>query len=184
GPGRAAVLRRLPGEPRPERGAPRSPEAAVSPRRRLELLREPRGDLRRGGAPGATVPPPGFGPCRVAQAPRRDPPGRPPRAVPRQRDGGARGRLGMRHVLLAPAREAPPGCCPGDRIIARLSQLEAALDSGKIRAGGILAAGEGSRLRGDGWSMAKPLVPVEGVPLIERVLSNFLAAGIETVAVI
>ena len=102
----------------------------------------------------------------------------------RQRDMEGARRLGMRHVLLAPDPEAPPGCCPGDRIIARLSQLEAALDSGKIRAGGILAAGEGSRLRGDGWSMAKPLVPVEGVPLIERVLSNFLAAGIETVAVI
>src|SRR5262249_3697147 len=102
----------------------------------------------------------------------------------RQRDMEGARRLGMRHVLLAPDPEAPPGCCPGDRIIARLSQLEAALDSGKIRAGGILAAGEGSRLRGDGWSTAKPLVPVEGVPLIERVLSNFLAAGIETVAVI
>jgi NDP-sugar pyrophosphorylase family protein len=62
--------------------------------------------------------------------------------------------------------------------------LEAVLDSGKIRAGGVLAAGEGSRLRVDGWSMAKPLVPVEGVALIERVLSNFLAAGVETIAVI
>jgi NDP-sugar pyrophosphorylase family protein len=53
-----------------------------------------------------------------------------------------------------------------------------------IRAGGILAAGEGSRLRRDGWTMAKPLVPVEGVPLVEHVIENFLAAGVERLAVI
>jgi FMN phosphatase YigB (HAD superfamily)/GTP:adenosylcobinamide-phosphate guanylyltransferase len=102
----------------------------------------------------------------------------------RPRDMEGARRLGMRHILLAPDPEAPPGCCPADPIIARLSDLEAVLDSGKIRAGGILAAGEGSRLRVDGWSMAKPLVPVEGVALIERVLSNFLAAGVESIAVI
>jgi NDP-sugar pyrophosphorylase family protein len=56
--------------------------------------------------------------------------------------------------------------------------------SGSIRAGGIIAAGEGSRLREDGWAMAKPLVPVEGVPLIEHVIGNFLEAGIETLAII
>lgn len=54
----------------------------------------------------------------------------------------------------------------------------------QIRAGGILAAGEGSRLRRDGWTMAKPLVPVEGVPLVEHVIGNFLAAGVERLAVI
>jgi NDP-sugar pyrophosphorylase family protein len=54
----------------------------------------------------------------------------------------------------------------------------------RIRAGGILAAGEGSRLREDGWAMAKPLVPVEGVPLIEHVIANFLAAGIDNLAII
>jgi len=54
----------------------------------------------------------------------------------------------------------------------------------RIRAGGILAAGEGSRLREDGWAMAKPLVPVEGVPLIEHVIGNFLAAGIDNLAII
>jgi NDP-sugar pyrophosphorylase family protein len=57
------------------------------------------------------------------------------------------------------------------------------VSSGGIRAG-ILAAGEGSRLREDGWAMAKPLVPVEGVPLIEHVIGNFLEAGIETLAII
>ncbi len=53
-----------------------------------------------------------------------------------------------------------------------------------IRAGGILAAGEGSRLRHAGWEMPKPLVPVAGVPLIGHVIENFLAAGIRTLDVI
>jgi len=53
-----------------------------------------------------------------------------------------------------------------------------------IRAGGILAAGEGSRLRADGWAVAKPLVPVDGVPLVEHAIENLLAAGIERLAVI
>jgi NDP-sugar pyrophosphorylase family protein len=58
------------------------------------------------------------------------------------------------------------------------------VSAGGIRTGGILAAGEGSRLREDGWAMAKPLVPVEGVPLIEHAIGNFLAAGIEDLAII
>jgi NDP-sugar pyrophosphorylase family protein len=53
-----------------------------------------------------------------------------------------------------------------------------------IRAGAILAAGEGSRLREDGWMMSKPLVPVEGVPLIEHVVENFLAARIGRLSII
>ena len=53
-----------------------------------------------------------------------------------------------------------------------------------IRAGGILAAGEGSRLRRDGFNIPKPLVPVAGVPLIEQVLGNFAAAGVTSVAII
>jgi NDP-sugar pyrophosphorylase family protein len=53
-----------------------------------------------------------------------------------------------------------------------------------IRAGAILAAGEGSRLREDGWTMSKPLVPVKGVPLIEHVVENFLAAGIGSLSII
>ena len=44
--------------------------------------------------------------------------------------------------------------------------------------GGIIAAGEGRRLREDGFAMPKPLVPVAGVPLIEATLRNFLAAGV------
>lgn len=51
-------------------------------------------------------------------------------------------------------------------------------------AGGIIAAGEGSRLRAAGFAVPKPLVPIAGVPLLEGVLRNFLAAGIEPVTVI
>jgi NDP-sugar pyrophosphorylase family protein len=51
-----------------------------------------------------------------------------------------------------------------------------------IAAGGVIAAGEGSRLQALGRS--KPLVPVAGVPLVERVLSNFAAAGVSGVSII
>lgn len=50
--------------------------------------------------------------------------------------------------------------------------------------GAILAAGDGNRLRTDGWPMHKPLVPVAGVPLIGHVLGNFVAAGIRRIAII
>ena len=49
-------------------------------------------------------------------------------------------------------------------------------------AGGLIAAGEGSRLASLG--RPKPLVEVAGVPLLARVLSNFEAAGIARVAII
>jgi len=52
----------------------------------------------------------------------------------------------------------------------------------RIAAGGVIAAGEGSRLRA--LSAPKPLVEVAGRPLIEHVLSNFVAAGISPIAVI
>jgi NDP-sugar pyrophosphorylase family protein len=51
-----------------------------------------------------------------------------------------------------------------------------------IAAGGVIAAGEGSRLKS--LSRPKPLVPVAGVPLLERVLANFKAAGISRAALI
>ncbi len=50
--------------------------------------------------------------------------------------------------------------------------------------GGIIAAGEGRRLREDGWTMPKPLVPVAGVPLLETVVRNFAAAGITSIVAI
>jgi NDP-sugar pyrophosphorylase family protein len=50
--------------------------------------------------------------------------------------------------------------------------------------GGIIAAGEGRRLREAGFTVPKPLVPVAGVPLIDGVIRNFLAADIATLTVI
>jgi NDP-sugar pyrophosphorylase family protein len=50
--------------------------------------------------------------------------------------------------------------------------------------GGIIAAGEGSRLRRGGFRMPKPLVPVAGVPLIESVIRNFEAAHIAPLVII
>jgi len=50
--------------------------------------------------------------------------------------------------------------------------------------GGIIAAGEGRRLRESGFTVPKPMVPVAGVPLIEGVIRNFLAAGIVSLTVI
>jgi NDP-sugar pyrophosphorylase family protein len=50
--------------------------------------------------------------------------------------------------------------------------------------GGIIAAGDGSRLRHAGWTMPKPLVPVAGVPLIEAVIRNFGAARVAPLRII
>jgi NDP-sugar pyrophosphorylase family protein len=47
---------------------------------------------------------------------------------------------------------------------------------------GIIAAGDGSRLREGGFALPKPLVPVGGVPLLERVLRGLIEAGVEEVA--
>lgn len=53
-----------------------------------------------------------------------------------------------------------------------------------IDRGGIIAAGEGSRLRAAGIDTPKPLVEVAGRPLIGWVADNFRAAGICRLAVI
>lgn len=53
-----------------------------------------------------------------------------------------------------------------------------------LRRGGIIAAGEGRRLRAAGWALPKALVPVAGTPLVERVIRNFQAAGIASLVII
>jgi NDP-sugar pyrophosphorylase family protein len=50
--------------------------------------------------------------------------------------------------------------------------------------GGIIAAGDGSRLRAAGYALPKPLVPVAGKPLLRHVVENFHAAGIRSLTVI
>jgi NDP-sugar pyrophosphorylase family protein len=50
--------------------------------------------------------------------------------------------------------------------------------------GAIIAAGEGSRLRADGYRVPKPMVEVAGLPLIGAVLRNFTTAGITAITII
>jgi NDP-sugar pyrophosphorylase family protein len=50
--------------------------------------------------------------------------------------------------------------------------------------GGIIAAGQGSRLRADGYRVSKPMVPVAGRPLIELALDRFRAAGVGRLTII
>ncbi len=53
-----------------------------------------------------------------------------------------------------------------------------------IRQGAVIAAGEGSRLLGDGFAPHKPLVSVAGTPLVAHVLGNLCAAGLCRVSII
>ena len=58
------------------------------------------------------------------------------------------------------------------------------MTSEPMLSGGIIAAGEGTRLRQAGWMVPKPMVPVAGVPLIESTIRNFIAAGITRLSII
>ena len=49
---------------------------------------------------------------------------------------------------------------------------------------GIISAGEGSRLASEGFSQPKPLVPICGVPMIERLIRIMNATGADKIAVI
>jgi NDP-sugar pyrophosphorylase family protein len=49
---------------------------------------------------------------------------------------------------------------------------------------GIIAAGEGSRLKMAGIEINKPLVPIAGIPLIGHTLQHFVALGVQRVAII
>ncbi len=49
---------------------------------------------------------------------------------------------------------------------------------------GILAAGEGSRLRAGGWHLPKPLLPVGGAPLIGHVLQALVPLDVEAIVCI
>ncbi len=49
---------------------------------------------------------------------------------------------------------------------------------------GIIAAGEGSRLAGEGAKVPKPLIPIHGVPMIERLIRIFERCGAETINIV
>lgn len=53
-----------------------------------------------------------------------------------------------------------------------------------IKQGVILASGLGSRLNSEGRKEPKPLMPVGGVPLIERIITLMQLAGIEKIVVV
>jgi len=50
--------------------------------------------------------------------------------------------------------------------------------------GGIIAAGDGTRLRADGFLVSKPMVPVAGRPLIEHAVDRFCAAGLRNLSIV
>ncbi len=49
---------------------------------------------------------------------------------------------------------------------------------------GIIAAGEGSRLQHEGVQLPKPLVPIDGTPMIKRLIDIFIACGAKSVGII
>ena len=49
---------------------------------------------------------------------------------------------------------------------------------------GIISAGEGSRLASEGFSQPKPLVPICGVPMVERLVRIMQSCGANNIAVI
>jgi NDP-sugar pyrophosphorylase family protein len=53
-----------------------------------------------------------------------------------------------------------------------------------ILQGGIIAAGDGRRLRADGYRVSKPMVTVAGRPLIDHALDRFRAVGIRRLTII
>jgi choline kinase len=53
-----------------------------------------------------------------------------------------------------------------------------------IASAGIIAAGEGSRLKTDGVGISKPLVPIAGLPLIGYALRQFVKIGVRRVVII
>jgi NDP-sugar pyrophosphorylase family protein len=58
-----------------------------------------------------------------------------------------------------------------------------AFDRSPLR-GGILAAGQGTRLKADGFASSKAMTPVGGRPLIDHALERFRAVGLRRVTVI
>lgn len=50
--------------------------------------------------------------------------------------------------------------------------------------GGIIAAGQGTRLRADGYRVSKPMVSVAGRPLIDLMIDRFRTVGIRRLTII
>ena len=48
----------------------------------------------------------------------------------------------------------------------------------------VIAAGEGARLAGEGISDPKPLVPIQGKPMLVRLLDRMVAENAEVISII
>jgi putative hydrolase of the HAD superfamily len=100
-------------------------------------------------------------------------------SVPRDMKG-AEG-LGMRHVLVGDLSR--PACCPDALRVASVADLERVLAPAPLPAG-IIAAGDGLRLKASHPGLIKPLVPVAGRPLCHWVVDSLAQAGIGEVTVL
>jgi putative hydrolase of the HAD superfamily len=105
-------------------------------------------------------------------------------SIPRDMRGAEA--MGMPHVLIADP--GPPTCCPKARRAGSVADLETVLPGpGKrpapLRAG-IIAAGDGTRLKPVHPETIKPLVPVLGRPLCHWVVDSLNQAGVEDLTVL
>lgn len=106
-------------------------------------------------------------------------------SVPRDMKG-AEG-LGMRHVLVGDLSR--PACCPQALRVASVADLESVLRAAPSGArpplrAGIIAAGDGLRLKASHPGVIKPLVPVAGRPLCHWVADSLRQAGVENLTVL
>lgn len=93
---------------------------------------------------------------------------------------GAEG-AGMPHALLGDKTE--PACCQKAWRIASLPELEEILNSVPLHAG-IIAAGDGLRLKASHPELIKPLIPIRGKPLCHWVVTALHAADISDFTVL
>lgn len=101
-----------------------------------------------------------------------------------ERDILAAKAVGLKAIWLRPIDgEPPPGPSGPGLTIRSMTELEDLLlrplapEGPGLRRAGVLAAGEGSRLRAAGLLTPKPLIEVRGVPLIEGTLRGLIRAG-------
>ena len=100
-------------------------------------------------------------------------------SVPRDMRG-AEG-LGMRHVLIGDLSR--PACCPKAMRARSVADLESVLSkspaAGPALRAGIIAAGDGLRLKASHPGTIKPLVPVRGRPLCHWIVDSLQRAGVQ-----
>ena len=89
-----------------------------------------------------------------------------------QRDMRGAEALGMPHLLIGDPSK--PACCPRALRAASVADMEKALAPVRV---GIIAAGEGSRLKSSHPGTIKPLVPINGRPLCHWIVGSLKEAG-------